>query len=101
MPLGNALIASSVYIVVGLSIDRYVAVCYPRKYRNLHNHRIASIRISSSFIIGFVIYIPMSFGKEVVKTDNIREQFLPKENFNVTDTNWWIVYKFFLEICAR
>lgn len=101
VPVGNALIASSVYIVVGLSIDRFVAVCYPRKYRNLHSHYVASVRIALSFVIAFIIYIPMAFYKVVVPASGAPGKFLVKENLDVVSTRWFIVYEYLVEICVR
>ncbi|KAK8399505.1 hypothetical protein O3P69_003530 [Scylla paramamosain] len=101
VPVGNALIASSVYIVVGLSIDRFVAVCYPRTYRNLHSHYVASVRIAFSFIIAFIIYIPMAFYKMVVPSGMSPDRFLIKENVQVVSTRWFVVYEYLLEICVR
>ena len=99
--MGNALIASSVYIVVGLSIDRFVAVCYPRKYRNLHSHYVASVRIALSFIIAFIIYIPMAFYKMVVPSGVSPDRFLIEENLQGVSTRWFVVYEYLLEICVR
>ncbi|KAG0712100.1 putative G-protein coupled receptor AH9.1 [Chionoecetes opilio] len=101
VPVGNALIASSVYIVVGLSIDRFVAVCYPRKYRNLHSHYVASVRIALSFIIAFIIYIPMAFYKMVVPSGVSPDRFLIKGNLQVVSTRWFVAYEYLLEICVR
>ncbi|XP_076056261.1 uncharacterized protein LOC143034203 [Oratosquilla oratoria] len=102
VPLGNALIASSVYIVVGLSIDRFVAVCYPRKYRNLHSHYVASVRIAASFTTAFLIYTPMmAFYKHVEPSEEHPGRFLPKANQAVVTTRWWTAYEYLLEICVR
>ncbi|KAG7156989.1 G-protein coupled receptor [Homarus americanus] len=101
VPVGNALIASSVYIVVGLSIDRFVAVCYPRKYRNLHSHYVASVRIALSFVIAFIIYIPMGFYKMVVPASGSPDRFLIEGNLRVVSTQWFMVYEYLLEICVR
>ncbi|XP_071515492.1 uncharacterized protein [Panulirus ornatus] len=101
VPVGNALIASSVYIVVGLSIDRFVAVCYPRKYRNLHSHYVASVRIALSFVIAFIIYIPMAFYKVVVPAGTSSDRFLIEENPQMVSTKWFMVYEYLLEICVR
>ncbi|XP_063600000.1 probable G-protein coupled receptor AH9.1 [Penaeus indicus] len=117
VPVGNALIASSVYIVVGLSIDRFVAVCYPRKYRNLHSHYVASVRIALSFIIAFIMYIPMAFYKVVVPVgggggggagggavaggEGQPLKYVIEENAKVVSTQWFMVYEYLLEICVR
>ncbi|XP_037799648.1 probable G-protein coupled receptor AH9.1 [Penaeus monodon] len=123
VPVGNALIASSVYIVVGLSIDRFVAVCYPRKYRNLHSHYVASVRIALSFIIAFIMYIPMAFYKVVVPVggggggggrggggggggavgggEGQPLKYVIEENTKVVSTQWFMVYEYLLEICVR
>ncbi|XP_068230615.1 probable G-protein coupled receptor AH9.1 [Palaemon carinicauda] len=101
VPVGNALIASSVYIVVGLSFDRFVAVCYPRKYRNLHSHYVASVRIALSFIIAFIIYIPMAFYKIVVPLQDSPDRYLIEENLDLVSQRWFTVYEYLLEICVR
>ncbi|XP_069948054.1 dopamine D2-like receptor [Cherax quadricarinatus] len=102
VPVGNALIASSVYIVVGLSIDRFVAVCFPRNYRNLHSHYVASLRIALSFIMAFIMYIPMAFHRMVVPAAPAYPgRYLIKENLRVVSARWFLVYEYLLEICVR
>ncbi|XP_047499642.1 probable G-protein coupled receptor AH9.1 isoform X2 [Penaeus chinensis] len=65
-PLMNGLTSASVYIVVGLSVDRYIAVCHPRRYVEISAPRLAAIRIVCSFLVPVVLYFPQGFFLEVV-----------------------------------
>ncbi|XP_037795393.1 probable G-protein coupled receptor AH9.1 isoform X2 [Penaeus monodon] len=65
-PLMNGLTSASVYIVVGLSVDRYIAVCHPRRYVEISAPRLAAIRIACSFLVPVVLYLPQGFFMEVV-----------------------------------
>ncbi|XP_018008573.1 uncharacterized protein LOC108666248 isoform X2 [Hyalella azteca] len=102
IPIGNALMAASVYIVVGLSIDRFVAVCYPRKYRNLYRHHVATVRIAMSFVVAFIIYIPMMvFHQRVEEAEGSRDLYLAKDRHDVRNSPLFIAYACLLELCAR
>ncbi|KAA0197405.1 hypothetical protein HAZT_HAZT011138 [Hyalella azteca] len=94
--------AASVYIVVGLSIDRFVAVCYPRKYRNLYRHHVATVRIAMSFVVAFIIYIPMMvFHQRVEEAEGSRDLYLAKDRHDVRNSPLFIAYACLLELCAR
>lgn len=63
MPLVNAFMASSVFLVVAVTIDRYWSVCLPTRYKDIHNDRQARVAITLSFVFAFMLYIPVAFQK--------------------------------------
>ncbi|OQR75623.1 7 transmembrane receptor-like [Tropilaelaps mercedesae] len=63
MPLVNAFMASSVFLVVAVTIDRYWSVCLPTRYADIHNERQARVAITMSFVFAFILYIPVAFQK--------------------------------------
>lgn len=63
MPLVNAFMASSVFLVVAVTIDRYWSVCLPTRYADIHNDRQARVAITMSFVFAFLLYIPVAFQK--------------------------------------
>lgn len=63
MPLVNAFMASSVFLVVALTVDRYFSVCLPTRFKEIHNTERARRSIASAYICAFVLYIPVCFQK--------------------------------------
>ncbi|XP_063881050.1 probable G-protein coupled receptor AH9.1 isoform X1 [Scylla paramamosain] len=66
IPILNALTSGSAYIMVGLSVDRFVAVCYPRRYCGISAPRLANIRIGLSLLVPVLLYIPHGFSQKVI-----------------------------------
>ncbi|XP_045115816.1 probable G-protein coupled receptor AH9.1 [Portunus trituberculatus] len=62
----NALTSGSAYIMVGLSVDRFVAVCYPRRYCAISAPRLANIRISLSLLVPVLLYLPHGFSQKII-----------------------------------
>ena len=54
-----------------------------------------------SFVVAFIIYIPMAFYKKVIPSDTTSGEYLPVVNDDVTSTVWFRVYEILLEICVR
>lgn len=63
MPLVNAFMASSVFLVVALTVDRYFSVCLPTRFKEIHNTQRARRSIAAAYICAFVLYIPVCFQK--------------------------------------
>lgn len=63
MPLVNAFMASSVFLVVALTVDRYFSVCLPTRFKEIHNTERARRSIAAAYICAFILYIPVCFQK--------------------------------------
>ncbi|KAL7635866.1 UNVERIFIED_CONTAM: hypothetical protein RMT77_013683 [Armadillidium vulgare] len=96
----NSLTSTCVYIVVGLSVDRFVAVCKPHSYSVLSRVRLALFRILASFMLPPVIYTPLCFFQRVEENVN-KTGYIPVENTNVADHRFWIFWNIGVEFCHR
>lgn len=69
-PILNALTSTSAYIMVGLSVDRFVAVCYPRRYCAISAPGLANTRIGLSLLVPVLLYVPHGFSQQVICNTN-------------------------------
>nr|XP_053639686.1 probable G-protein coupled receptor AH9.1 isoform X1 [Cherax quadricarinatus] len=99
IPVLNALTSSSVYIVVGLSVDRYIAVCHPRRYQDVSAPRLAVIRITLSLLLPLLLYIPHGFYQEVVPADSGAGWTYTGLEMLVPEA--WYVWTVVVELCHR
>ncbi|XP_035230502.1 probable G-protein coupled receptor AH9.1 [Stegodyphus dumicola] len=91
MPLVNAFMASSVFLVVALTIDRYFSVCLPTRFKEVHNTERAKRSIAAAYISAFILYIPVCFQKKPVavavpftnKTEYISCEYMPVASHTV------------------
>ncbi|XP_027211132.2 probable G-protein coupled receptor AH9.1 isoform X1 [Penaeus vannamei] len=97
-PLMNGLTSASVYIVVGLSVDRYIAVCHPRRYIELSAPRLAVIRILCSFLVPVALYLPQGFFMEVVCAASGAGWTYQSTKTNESAKQY---YELFVELCHR
>ena len=96
----NSLTSTCVYIIVGLSVDRYVAVCRPHSYQTLKGVSLATTRIACCFLIPPLFYIPLCFF-QTVQQNNETLSYTPKENTKITDNVFWQYWNVTVEICHR
>ncbi|KAL1418435.1 hypothetical protein MTO96_025932 [Rhipicephalus appendiculatus] len=104
MPLVNALMASSVFIVLAVTMDRYWSVCRPTRYREFHNARRAKLAILSAFAGAALLYIPVAFQKMPVPFWDEQlnmTQYMPCDNVAVTEKWVFKAYLFFKEVLVR
>ena len=69
LPLYNSLNCCCVYIIVALSLDRYLAVCNSHNYSPLREFSNLPKRVALAFTIPILIYIPMCFVNKPVESD--------------------------------
>lgn len=101
--LTNIFIATSVFTVVCLTIERYLSVCYPLLFRNVHTRKNAKKYVISCYLIGFVVSIPLICLKVVCKkkqTDDC-ELWDFQENKEATSTIYWNIYLWISEVLVR
>jgi len=66
LPLINAFMASSVYIIICMTVNRYISIYRPTHFQRIHTHKNAKISIAASFLGGIVLHIPLCFQNTVV-----------------------------------
>ena len=70
LPLINSFMASSVYIIIFMTINRYISIYKPTDFQRLHTAQNAKIHISLSFLAGIFLHIPLCFQNKVVLIEN-------------------------------
>ena len=66
LPLINSCMASSVYIIIFMTINRYISIYRPTHFQRLHTAKNARIHISLSFLAGTLLHVPLCFQSSVV-----------------------------------
>jgi 7 transmembrane receptor (rhodopsin family) len=66
LPLINAFMASSVYIIICMTVNRYISIYRPTHFQRIHTHKNAKLSIAASFLGGIVLHIPLCFQNTVV-----------------------------------
>ena len=66
LPIINSFMASSVYIIICMTVNRYISIYKPTHFQRIHTHKNARISIIASFVGGTLIHIPLCFFQEVV-----------------------------------
>lgn len=102
MPLVNAFMASSVFLVVALTVDRYFSVCLPTRFKEIHNTSRAKRSIIAAYIAAFLLYIPVCFQKKPVSIPFTKKaQFIACDNLPVVSNTFFKVYLLIKEIIVR
>ncbi|CAN7937395.1 unnamed protein product [Ixodes hexagonus] len=104
MPLVNALMASSVFIVVAVTVDRYWSVCLPSRYREFHNSKRANLAIVTAYVAAGLLYVPVAFQKSPVPVwDRVanRTQYVPCDNVPVSRHLAFKMYLLVKEVLVR
>ena len=68
IPLLNAFMAASVYIIIGMTVNRYISIYKPTHFQRIHTFKNAYLAIASSFIFGSVLHVPLAFQDYVYET---------------------------------
>lgn len=98
------LIASSVYIVLCLTINRLYSVCFPNEFHNIHTNKNAKRSLIISYGIGIVISSPLTLLKNVCLIKEEGSHTLVwdfHENIPVTRTIYWSMYLLLSELIIR
>lgn len=105
-PLANALMGSSVWIVVFLTLSQYMAVCRPFAY-GLRSRKVCFILFSLAYVFNFSIYAPWSVKKEVHNLKKIVGEVELPQNicpYIVCDSrraDWFMIYEATRELISR
>ena len=93
VPMINSFMASSVYIIICMTVNRYISIYQPSQFQRIHTHKNARISIVCSFTGGVLLHVPLCFQNTVVSTcmDTLvisNSTILPTENtIDATSTN--------------
>ena len=65
IPLLNAFMAASVYIIIGMTVNRYISIYKPTHFQRIHTFKNAYLAIAASFLFGGLLHVPLAFQDEV------------------------------------
>ena len=88
LPLLNSVMASSIYIIICMTVNRYISIYKPTHFQRIHTFKNAYIAILFSFIGGCVLHVPLAFSnyvKEICPGDEDYEG--PSVTTAVNDTS--------------
>lgn len=102
LALINGLMAASVFIVVALTVDRYVSISKPTKFKKIHTFRRARWTIGSACLSAILLNVPMCFYKCVSPVQNMNATYYSVQlNTNVVEHSGWKIYLWTKEIVTR
>lgn len=67
IPLLNSFMASSVYIIICMTVNRYISIYKPTHFQRIHTFKNAYLAIFFSFLGGVVLHIPLAFEHKVLE----------------------------------
>ena len=88
MPLINSFMASSVYIIIFMTVNRYISIYKPTDFQRIHSLKNAWLCISLSFICGVLLHIPLCFQNKVVFRSSCLNSTSLAMASNVTECGW-------------
>lgn len=100
----SVFMASSVFIVICLTVERYLAICIPHKYRKVHKKGNAKAAVFGSYAFSIVINLPLVLIKNaclIRKSEKLQLSWDYHENLQVTRTIYWKIYLIFSESAIR
>ena len=66
IPLINTFMASSVYIIICMTINRFCSIWKPTLFKEFYTTRNALLSVTCCFVFGMIFHIPLSFQNKVV-----------------------------------
>ena len=96
-PFLNWMTTFSTYVLVCMSVERYVSVSHPGFFRRIHRLPTTRMIILSSLFFSFLIHIPL-FLKHTVFCS---ECWLITLNVTVTSSTLWLAYVWILQLLSR
>lgn len=70
IPLLNCFMAWSVYIIICMTINRYISIYMPTYFQRIHTFKNAYVAIFFSFLGGVILHVPLSFENVVVPCES-------------------------------
>jgi hypothetical protein len=66
LPLINTFMASSVYIIICMTVNRYISIHHPTQFKMFHTEPKAKLSVAISFLCGTLLHLPLCFQNKVV-----------------------------------
>ncbi len=103
IPLLNSFMASSVYIIICMTVNRYISIYKPTQFQRIHTFKNAYIAIFFSFVGGALLHVPLAFETDVVaKCDEDGKCiYLAQKNTSVESHSLYRVYLWVSEALLR
>uniref|UniRef100_A0A0K0D3J2 G_PROTEIN_RECEP_F1_2 domain-containing protein n=1 Tax=Angiostrongylus cantonensis TaxID=6313 RepID=A0A0K0D3J2_ANGCA len=104
LTLINWALGAGVYLVVALSLERYISIVFPLHFRAWNSPQRASKAIIIAFVIPALLYIPYAFTryKSVEKWDHhVNATIYKIDDHQVYRTIQWQIYKWTRETILR
>ncbi|XP_071536083.1 probable G-protein coupled receptor B0563.6 [Panulirus ornatus] len=100
---GNSCIGIGVVMLLALTVERFISVCYPAKARNLCGTTRAYVTVAVIPITTFVLYSPYLLLAHVVscRTDSGSVVHMKHVNTWLMDSPWFQAYKWILELAFK
>jgi len=87
LPLINSFMASSVYIIIFMTVNRYISIYKPTDFQRLHTLKNARLSISLSFFFGIIFHIPLCFQNKVTRLCEVISEDSSDESISLADEN--------------
>lgn len=103
IPILSMFLSSSIFIIVCVTVNRYLAAAFPGAYLNVNKKSYARLAILGSYTLGIVLNAPLILLKNVclVAKENDTRIWDFHENLAVTLTLNWRIYLLFCEILSK
>ena len=95
IPLINAFMATSAYIIVSMTVNRFIGIYKPLLFRRIHTFKNARLCVCFSFILSFSLHLPVCFQNKVFMNSSCSSMNNTSNNSqaldvdeNVDDCGW-------------
>lgn len=105
LPLINASVSAGILIVVALTVERYISICWPIFFRQWNLSQRAVPFIVTAYVVPFLLYIPMCWQYKVVfNQTNLTNGFVPytvEDNVELLHSKTYKAYKWTRETLLK
>ncbi|XP_042224425.1 probable G-protein coupled receptor B0563.6 [Homarus americanus] len=98
-PIYNMFNCSCAFIILGVSTDRYQAVCSPHKYSATLSYHKMPGRVALAYTVSAVMYFPSCFSQAPQYSDHHQGWYITKGA--IFDTRAWMIWSVSLEVLHR
>lgn len=102
--LSLTFITASIFIVVSLTVDRYLSICLPKTFRNVHTTANAKMVVFGAYLGSILLNFPIAFLKNACLERNHESGYKEwdyHENIDVSRTRYFKIYLMVLELTTR
>ena len=102
IPLLNSFMAASIYIIICMTVNRYISIYHPTYFQRVHTFKNAYIAILASFAGGVTLHVPLTLRDEVQECPQEKDcNYETKTNRDITDHKLWLFYTYISESLLR